>query len=240
MSILDTILEIVGSGQPRAPRCSWARIATGVRRDWLSSLGEDIRNLCDGRQIVIVSSGAVALGRQRLALEPSTRLAIQQAAAASGQPLLMRAWEETLAPFGIPTGQLLLTLDDTESRRRWHNARANIPRGGRTLVERLMKEARVPVLGHLEGICHTYVHARPIGAWRLLSCATRRCCAFRSAARRRRFSLIDTRPLPFFQQSLLRWRAASSAATMRRVRSSQWRRPPKLIRVLNISPRCFQ
>jgi glutamate 5-kinase len=51
---------------------------------------------------------------------------MKQAAAASGQPLLMRAWEETFAPFGIPTAQLLLTLDDTESRRRWLNARATI------------------------------------------------------------------------------------------------------------------
>ena len=75
---------------------------------------------------MIVSSGAVALGRRRLSLRKSARLALKQAAAASGQPLLMRAWEEALSPFGIPTAQLLLTLDDTESRRRWLNARATI------------------------------------------------------------------------------------------------------------------
>jgi len=99
----------------------------GVRRDWLSSLGEDLGKLRQaGRQIVVVSSGAVALGRRRLSLKQSARLALKQAAAASGQPLLMRAWEEALAPFGIPTAQLLLTLDDTESRRRWLNARATI------------------------------------------------------------------------------------------------------------------
>ena len=99
----------------------------GVRRDWLSSLGADIGKLREnGRQIVLVSSGAVALGRRRLSLKQSARLALKQAAAASGQPLLMRAWEEALAPFGIPTAQLLLTLDDTESRRRWLNARATI------------------------------------------------------------------------------------------------------------------
>jgi glutamate 5-kinase len=99
----------------------------GVRRDWLLSLGEDLGKLRDnGRQIVVVSSGAVALGRRRLSLKQSARLALKQAAAASGQPLLMRAWEEALAPFGIPTAQLLLTLDDTESRRRWLNARATI------------------------------------------------------------------------------------------------------------------
>jgi glutamate 5-kinase len=101
--------------------------STGVRRAWLRALGEDLGKLRDeGRQFVIVSSGAVALGRKRLSLKASARLALKQAAAASGQPLLMRAWEEAAAPFGIPTAQLLLTLDDTESRRRWLNARATI------------------------------------------------------------------------------------------------------------------
>jgi glutamate 5-kinase len=99
----------------------------GIRRAWLSGLGEDIGKLRqEGRQIVIVSSGAVALGRRRLSLKQTSRLALKQAAAASGQPLLMRAWEGAVAPFGIPTAQLLLTLDDTESRRRWLNARATI------------------------------------------------------------------------------------------------------------------
>jgi glutamate 5-kinase len=99
----------------------------GIRRDWLNGVGEDISRLRDqGKQIVIVSSGAVALGRQRLSLKRSSRLAMKQASAAAGQPLLMRAWEESLARFGIPTAQLLLTLDDTESRRRWLNARATM------------------------------------------------------------------------------------------------------------------
>jgi glutamate 5-kinase len=99
----------------------------GVRQDWLDALAEDIATLRGkGRQIVLVSSGAVALGRRRLKLKSTGRLALKQAAAASGQLLLMRAWEEALAPFGIPIGQLLLTFDDTESRRRWLNARATI------------------------------------------------------------------------------------------------------------------
>src|SRR5262249_30289892 len=99
----------------------------GVRQRWLHALGDDIGALRkEGCQVVIVSSGAVALGRRRLSLKQSARLALKQAAAASGQPLLMRAWEEAFAPFGIPTAQLLLTLGDTESRRRWLNARATI------------------------------------------------------------------------------------------------------------------
>jgi glutamate 5-kinase len=97
------------------------------RGDWLSSLAEDVQKLrSDGHQILIVSSGAVALGRGRLGLKRSSRLSLKQAAAAAGQPLLMRAWEGALSPYGIPTAQLLLTLEDTESRRRWLNARATI------------------------------------------------------------------------------------------------------------------
>jgi glutamate 5-kinase len=111
----------------------------GVRRDWLKSLGEDIGRLREhGKQSVIVSSGAVALGRRLLSLKKSARLSSKQAAAAAGQPLLMRAWEEAVAPFGIPTAQLLLTLDDTESRRRWLNARAT--------MEVLLGQGALPVI----------------------------------------------------------------------------------------------
>ena len=111
----------------------------GIRRDWLRSLGEDIGRLrSEGKQSVIVSSGAVALGRRQLSLKKSARLSSKQAAAAAGQPLLMRAWEEAVAPFGIPTAQLLLTLDDTESRRRWLNARAT--------MEVLLGQGALPVI----------------------------------------------------------------------------------------------
>ena len=111
----------------------------GVRRDWLRSLGEDIERLREGgKQTAIVSSGAVALGRRLLSLKKSARLSSKQATAAAGQPLLMRAWEEAVAPFGIPTAQLLLTLDDTESRRRWLNARAT--------MEVLLGQGALPVI----------------------------------------------------------------------------------------------
>ena len=99
----------------------------GIRIAWLRSVAEDIADFRRrGKQVAVVSSGAVALGRHALGLKKSPRLALKQAAAAAGQPLLMRAWAESLAPFGIPTAQLLLTIDDTESRRRWLNARATI------------------------------------------------------------------------------------------------------------------
>jgi glutamate 5-kinase len=100
---------------------------SGIREPWLHSVAKDIATLREsGKQVTLVSSGAVALGCRQLSLKRSPRLAIKQAAAAAGQPLLMQSWAAALAPFGIPTAQLLLTLDDTESRRRWLNARATM------------------------------------------------------------------------------------------------------------------
>ncbi|MEO7786207.1 MAG: glutamate 5-kinase [Sphingomicrobium sp.] len=99
----------------------------GVRDDWLASVGSDIAALHGaGKQVVLVSSGAVALGRRHLKLRKSGRLDHKQAAAAAGQALLMQAWERALAPHGVPTAQLLLTIDDTEQRRRSLNARATL------------------------------------------------------------------------------------------------------------------
>lgn len=86
-----------------------------------------------GKSIVIVSSGAVALGRRALGLKSGKlRLEEKQAAAAAGQPKLMRAWEDALAKHDAPVAQALLTFYDTEQRRRWLNARATME----TLLER--------------------------------------------------------------------------------------------------------
>lgn len=99
--------------------------ATGqANHAWLSALADDIAALrAGGRQIIIVSSGAVALGRARIKTDPR-KLADKQAAAAVGQGLLMQAWDHALAAHGMMAGQILLTRDDTERRRRWLNARA--------------------------------------------------------------------------------------------------------------------
>lgn len=95
-----------------------------ANRAWLAALAEDIADLRhEGREVIIVSSGAVALGRARIQTDPR-KLADKQAAAAVGQSLLMKAWEEALAPHDLMAGQILLTRDDTERRRRWLNARA--------------------------------------------------------------------------------------------------------------------
>ena len=99
--------------------------ATGAPdRTWLAAFSSDAARLrARGQRLVVVSSGAVALGRARLNLGArSLALAEKQAAAAAGQSLLMAAWQEAMAPHGQPVAQVLLTADDTEVRRRFLNA----------------------------------------------------------------------------------------------------------------------
>jgi len=95
---------------------------------WLAALAADVARLrARGQQVLVVSSGAVALGRRRLGLgRRALTLAEKQAAAAAGQSALMRAWEEAFEPHGLIAAQVLLTRDDTEVRRRWLNARATV------------------------------------------------------------------------------------------------------------------
>ncbi len=99
-----------------------------LRADWLRALAEDVALLrAQGADVVIVSSGSIALGRGVLGL-PSGALALEQsqAAASVGQIRLARAYEEVLAPHAITTGQVLLTLDDTQDRRRYLNSRTTL------------------------------------------------------------------------------------------------------------------
>ena len=101
-----------------------------VRRSWLVALAEDIAKLHgDKRDVLVVSSGAIALGRARLKLpRGALKLEESQGAAAVGQIALARIWSEVLGQHGIETGQILLTLQDTEERRRYLNARSTIAR----------------------------------------------------------------------------------------------------------------
>ncbi|GAB4350334.1 MAG: glutamate 5-kinase [Oricola sp.] len=101
---------------------------SGLKRSWLQSLADDIAALRDaGHEVLVVSSGAIAMGRTVLDLRPgSLKLEQSQAAAAVGQIALARAWDEALGARAITTGQVLVTIDDTESRRRYLNARATI------------------------------------------------------------------------------------------------------------------
>lgn len=95
-------------------------------RDWLAAVASDLAALkAEGREVIVVSSGSIALGRGRLPAL-GARLEDKQAAASVGQSLLMAAWSGALDPHGLIAGQVLLTRDDTERRRRWLNARATI------------------------------------------------------------------------------------------------------------------
>jgi len=96
-----------------------------VNRAWLESLAEDVAALrARGQEVLLVSSGAIALGRRELGLgRGKPRLEESQAAAAVGQIRLAHAWKEVLEQRGITVAQVLLTLGDTEERRRYLNAR---------------------------------------------------------------------------------------------------------------------
>jgi glutamate 5-kinase len=102
--------------------------AGSLKRDWLASLAADIAALRkDKRDVIVVSSGAIALGRAVLKLPPGAlKLEEAQAAAAVGQIALARAWSEGLSAHGLTAGQVLVTPGDTEERRRYLNARSTI------------------------------------------------------------------------------------------------------------------
>ncbi len=100
----------------------------GLRAAWLTALADDVAEWRRGRaDVVLVSSGSIALGRRVLDL-PAGALALEQsqAAAAVGQIRLARAYEEALAPHGVKTAQVLVTLEDTANRRRYLNSRATL------------------------------------------------------------------------------------------------------------------
>jgi glutamate 5-kinase len=111
-----------------------------LNEKWLASLATDIAALhADERDILVVSSGAIALGRTVLKLGPG-ELALEdsQGAAAVGQIALARTWTEALSRHGITAGQVLVTPADTEERRRYLNARSTI--------DRLLQWRAVPVI----------------------------------------------------------------------------------------------
>lgn len=113
---------------------------SGLKASWLQSLGDDVGALrASGHDVLIVSSGAIALGRGLLGLRPGPlRLEESQASAAAGQIALSRAYVDVLGKHGLQAGQILLTLSDTETRRRYLNARATI--------DTLLKLGAVPII----------------------------------------------------------------------------------------------
>jgi glutamate 5-kinase len=115
--------------------------ATGaLRADWLASLAEDVAGLrARGADVILVSSGSIALGRGVLGL-PAATLSLEQsqAAAAVGQIKLAGAYEAALARHGLQAAQVLVTLEDSEDRRRYLNSRAT--------MEQLLRLGAVPIV----------------------------------------------------------------------------------------------
>ncbi|HEY3784251.1 MAG TPA: glutamate 5-kinase [Steroidobacteraceae bacterium] len=111
-----------------------------LNRSWLETLLEDLLRLRRrGQQVLLVSSGAIALGRRQLGLaRGALRLEESQAAAAVGQIRLAHAYKDLLEPGGVTVAQVLLTLEDSESRRRYLNARATL--------EALLELGALPVI----------------------------------------------------------------------------------------------
>ena len=118
-----------------------------ARREWVASLAGEIAGARSrGQQVVVVSSGAIAMGAARLNLPEGGRgsLADAQAAAAVGQIALAELWSELLGKEGLVAAQLLLTIEDLEDRRRYLNAAATIAR--------LLQAGAVPVINENDSV----------------------------------------------------------------------------------------
>src|SRR5437870_4169820 len=122
-----------------------------VRGPWLDTLAGDVaRCRSRGQEVILVSSGAIAVGRRHLGLAGRRlRLEEKQAAAATGQIRLAHAYQEALARHGITVAQILLTPDDTEERRRHLNARATFAQ--------LLALGAVPVVNENDTIATTEI-----------------------------------------------------------------------------------
>ena len=125
--------------------------AGGLKRDWLASLAADVAGLHkERRDVLVVSSGAIALGRSVLRLPAGPlKLEDSQAAAAVGQIALARAWSEALGEHALTAGQVLVTLGDTEERRRYLNARSTIAK--------LLEWRSVPVINENDTVATTEI-----------------------------------------------------------------------------------
>lgn len=119
----------------------------GARREWLTALVAELAEARKrGQAIIVVSSGAIALGASTLGLDKGGRanLADAQAAAAVGQIALSGLWADLLGQHGLNAAQILLTLDDLEDRRRYLNATATL--------ERLIDAGAIPIINENDSV----------------------------------------------------------------------------------------
>jgi glutamate 5-kinase len=122
-----------------------------IKKDWLASLIQDVMEYWQqGQSIIIVSSGAIALGCQQLSLaRDSLPLEQKQAAAAVGQIKLAHAYQELLSQFGVNTAQILLTLEDSENRKRYLNAK--------NTLETLLSLRVLPIINENDTVATTEI-----------------------------------------------------------------------------------
>lgn len=142
-----TTIETLRSAKRVVVKIGSALIAESgrARQSWLDSLASDLATRrASGQDVVLVSSGAIALGRDLLGSERPRKLEEKQAAAALGQPLLMSAIAQAFGAHDISVAQALLTLDDTENRRRWLNARATL--------ETLLNAGAIPIINENDSV----------------------------------------------------------------------------------------
>ena len=143
-----------------------------IRHEWLNKLADDIANLKSrGKEVLIVSSGAIAVGSQHLGINQQIlKLEEKQAAAATGQIRLAHAYETALARHSITVAQILLSPSDTEERRRHLNARATLTT--------LLRLGVIPVINfRINGTCSLYLE---LCVWRryFLICVQLMWCLF--------------------------------------------------------------
>ncbi|KPF45153.1 glutamate 5-kinase [Rhizobium sp. G187] len=124
---------------------------SGIKSEWLDAISDDIAALkARGTDVLVVSSGAIALGRTVLDMpKGALKLEESQACAAVGQIALARHWAESLSRHQIVAGQILLTLGDTEERRRYLNARATL--------NQLLKIGAVPIINENDTVATTEI-----------------------------------------------------------------------------------
>ncbi|MCA1971535.1 MAG: glutamate 5-kinase, partial [Caenispirillum sp.] len=122
-----------------------------VQRAWLDTVADDIAACkARGQEVIVVTSGSIAVGRRHLGLPKGPlKLEEKQAAAATGQGRLAHAYQETLARHGITAAQVLLTIGDTEDRRRYLNAR--------NTLDTLLRHGAVPVINENDTVATTEI-----------------------------------------------------------------------------------
>jgi glutamate 5-kinase len=122
-----------------------------LRRSWMEAMARDVARLvAGGADVLLVSSGAIAMGRRVMGLRRGRlKLEESQAAAAVGQIALARAWSEVLGARGLTAGQILLTLTDTEERRRYLN--------GRATIGTLLRLRAIPVINENDTVATTEI-----------------------------------------------------------------------------------